>query len=615
MEANPLGNMCENTDSTKDNKYKFFKYGAIICDKGGEKCIVKNDMQNCLSEINEIKIQIEQLNKSSQADVEQVKAKCSRLNERFMALLNRLDFTSGSEEEPIHKYSHNRTPELIDLLCTLHIIDAQRLVPINTKSWSTPYSHYTSLATIIGGTDIPGCDYITEIIQLPPVEENGKLRYPVNVMYISPLKRQIAVKKIQQHCHRNKISLPIQYSLFRYPTLKHNVHILSTILRDLQDKGKIEFYHINDFMATNYADFLAPMFIVKIPGTEGLTEYKECPTNSLYHSGLYIPEQDKDMTSDEYLFFKQTIQEFVYERLPKDEQETDKTGTDNSWTEVTYKRDKQPEVTVNEKVQSKDLDVIREDSKIYRPMNLPKQQIINKYKQKKGYRVALLGDKGKEVKDGGGKGEGGSGGRGLQGRGEGAKGMHNGDKEGMGTQHTRPNFRGMVIKGGGGVGNRGGGKGEWIGARGEGDRRGGKARVFNYTPLGQHYKHENKDDYMHKTPKSRYPSKLQHNDRFINKPKTNLKQNLVNQQACSPPVCHPPTSRPPLRSPPARSPPLRSPPLRSPPARNPPLRSPPARNPPTRSPPTQHYGNYQENSNSMDFLLQIAHAFINHNTN
>ena len=381
MEANPLGNMSENTDSAKDNKYKFFKYGAIICDKGGEKCILKNDMQNCLSEINEIKIQIEELNKSSHADVEQVKAKCSRLNEKFMALLNRLDFTSGSEEEPIHKFSHNRTPELIDLFSTLHIIDAQRLVPIDIKSWSTPYSHYASLSTIIGGTNIPGCDYITEIIQLPPVEEHGKLRYPVNVMYISPLKRQIAVKKIQQHCHRNKISLPIQYSLFRYPTLKHNVHILSTILRDLQDKGKIEFYHINDFMATNYADFLAPMFIVKIPGTEGLTEYKECPTNSLYHSGLYIPEQDKDMTSDEYLFFKQTIQEFVYERLPKDEQETDKTEADNNWTEVTYKRSKQLEVTANDKVQCKDLDVIRKDSKIYRPMNQPKQHIINKLLQ------------------------------------------------------------------------------------------------------------------------------------------------------------------------------------------------------------------------------------------
>jgi len=399
-------------------------------------------------------------------------------------------------------------------------------------------------------------------------------------MYISPLKRQIAVKKIQQHCHRNKISLPIQYSLFRYPTLKHNVHILSTILRDLQDKGKIEFYHINDFMATNYADFVAPMFIVKIPGTEGLTEYKECPTNSLYHSGLYIPEQDKDMNSDEYLFFKQTIQEFVYERLPKDEQETDKTGADNNWTEVTAKRNKQPEVTVNKKVHSKDLDVIRKDSKIYRPMNQPKQHLINKYKQKKGqsYRVALLGDKGKEVKDGGGKGtqEGGSGGRGLQGRGEGVRGMHNG------------------VNGGGGVGNRVGGKGEWIGARGEGDRRGGKAKVFNYTSLGQH-NHENKDDYMHRKPKSRYSPNPQHNDRFRNKPKTNLKQNFIKQQTCSTPVRHPPTSSPPFHSPP--------------------IRSPPARNPPMRSPPTHHYGTYQENSNSMDFLLQIAHAFINHNTN
>ena len=195
-----------------------------------------------------------------------------------------------------------------------------------------------------------------------------------------------------------------------------------------------------------------------------------------------------------------------------------------------------------------------------------------------------MGGKGKEVKNDGGKGTqvGGSGGRGLQGRGEGVRVMHNG------------------VNGGGGVSSRDGGKGEWIGARGEGGRRKGKAKVFNYTSLGQPYIHENKDDNMHRTPKSRYSTKPQHNDRFRNKPKTNLRQNLVNQQAFSPPVCHPPTSRPPLRSPPAR---------------NPPLRSPPARIPPTRSPPTHHYGSYQENPNSMDFLLQIAHAFINHNTN
>ncbi len=139
-------------------------------------------------------------------------------------------------------------------------------------------------------------------------------------------------------------------------------------------------------------------------------------------------------------------------------------------------------------------------------MNQPKQHIINinNHKQKKGqsYRVALLGDKGKEVKDGGGKGtqEEGSGGRRLQGRSNGVRSMHNGDNGGIGTQHTKSSIR--AREGGGGAGNRVGGKGEWIGARGEGERRGGNARVFNYAPLGQSYNHENKDDYVQRPPKS-----------------------------------------------------------------------------------------------------------------
>ena len=553
----------DNTESTKESMVKFLKCGAITSDKVDVKSIVKNDMQNCLNEISDIKIQVEELTITNHATVDQLKAKCSKLNERFMALLNRLSFNSGSDEEPIHKFSLNKTPELQELLSTLHIIDAQRLVPIDIKSWNTPYSHYASLARIIGGTNIPGCDYIAEIIQLPPVEDHGRLRYPVNVMYFSPLKRQLAVKNIQQYCNKKKISLPIQYSLFRYPTLKHNVHVMSNILRDLQDKGKIEFYHINDFMATNYFDFLAPMFIIKRPGADKPTEYKECPTNSLYHSGLYISEHDVGMTSDEYLFFKQTIHDFVSEGMPQDRQDTD-----NNWTEVTDRRNKK----VDENVQVDNFDVIREDSKIYRPTNQPKQ-INNKFQQRsvnkkqniyRSYSDAVVGSN-KGVKSGGGGGKGvksgGGGGKGVQAGGQGGQKVTAGDNSGGGNKGVNSGGGDGTRGQSGGVGGGGVRRRAW--AKDEGFR----PRVLNYSPTNQFYSHQNKAVYTQSTPPSRNSPNTQQSSRPKNKQQMNHQQNINHGS-------------------------------------------------PTQVGDVPHF--YEENQMSpgnLDFLLQMAHTFINLNSN
>ena len=275
---------------------------------------IKQEIDRLYSDVNKIREEIKLSSDNSTEKYSELNSLCEKLSDNFQGMLKRLNLDAGNGGNPIHIHSANKTPELQDLFATAHIVDVAGLININPSTWATPYSHYECLAMVLGGTGMAGVDYIEEIIQLPPVIERGQTRYAVNLKYSSCLKRQLAVNKLKEICHEKNISVPVHFSLWKYPILKKNVTALSCILKDMQTKGEIEWYSLNNFMAVNHMEYIAPMFTVKIPGVEQPTEYRSCPTNSLYHSGFYISLDGKNSeTNDEFQYLKNTIQEFVEE--------------------------------------------------------------------------------------------------------------------------------------------------------------------------------------------------------------------------------------------------------------------------------------------------------------
>ena len=275
---------------------------------------IKQEIDRLYSDVNKIREEIKLSSDNSTEKYSELNSLCEKLSDNFQGMLKRLNLDAGNGGNPIHIHSANKTPELQDLFATAHIVDVAGLININPSTWATPYSHYECLAMVLGGTGMAGVDYIEEIIQLPPVIERGQTRYAVNLKYSSCLKRQLAVNKLKEICHEKNISVPVHFSLWKYPILKKNVTALSCILKDMQTKGEIEWYSLNNFMAVNHMEYIAPMFTVKIPGVEQPTEYRSCPTNSLYHSGFYISLDGKNSdNNDEFKYLRNIIHEFIDE--------------------------------------------------------------------------------------------------------------------------------------------------------------------------------------------------------------------------------------------------------------------------------------------------------------
>ncbi len=274
---------------------------------------LKVEISKCHEEISKIREEVNQYYNNSDDKYTELSSQFIRLSDNFQDMLKRLNLDAGSGDNPIHMHSANKTPELQELFATAHIVNVAGVIKINPSTWSTQYSHYEGLAKVLGGTGIAGIDYIEEIIQLPTVTEGGQTRYAVNIKYSNSLKRQLAVSKFKEICKSKNISVPVHFSLWKYPLLKRNVTALSNILKDMQSKGKIEWYSMNNFMAVNHMEYIAPMFTVKIPGVEEPTEYRSCPTNSLFHSGFYISLDVKDSESNEFEYLRKTIYDFIDE--------------------------------------------------------------------------------------------------------------------------------------------------------------------------------------------------------------------------------------------------------------------------------------------------------------
>ena len=213
----------------------------------------------------------------------------------------------GTKEDPITLLSSNLTPELRKIGSSLHIWDACRVIVVDFPSWKYEFSHVPKLAEAMRDC----FDIVENVKQLPPTFKNGYNRYPMNIEFKNPMCRSIGAQLLKERCRDIGSSIPIQYSLADFPILKHNVCAMSTILRGLKKDGIVSYYSLNNFMAVEHMEKLAPMFSFMVPGMEKPTEFRLCPTNELYMSGFCIPQDDFDHQSPEFQQLKNSILEYI----------------------------------------------------------------------------------------------------------------------------------------------------------------------------------------------------------------------------------------------------------------------------------------------------------------
>ena len=219
----------------------------------------------------------------------------------------RLGLSVGDATNPITLKSHVLTPELHTLSKTLHLPDAKRLISVNTSDWKTQLSHYMAINDVIGVGATGALDQVNNIRQLPPQKFKGKMRYPVNIEFHSLVSRSMAVQALAKYGKDRSTTYPIHFCLNNHPMLKHNLSAISSVLRDLQERGDIVWYSTNNLMAVKGLEKVAPMYIFRTSGMKEPTDYRDCATNSLFHNGMDISLEDKSFNSEEFKRIKATI--------------------------------------------------------------------------------------------------------------------------------------------------------------------------------------------------------------------------------------------------------------------------------------------------------------------
>lgn len=279
---------------------------------------VREDIKQCFDKVNKIEDKICTIQDTVDMNsglVESLKDLNNTIKQELDIIKKRLGLGIGSVENPVTMRSSDVTLELYNLAATLHIHDVNPLIKVDQETWGTEQSHFKALDPIFGV--LPGQNYIEDLVELPAMEVDGKIQYPVNVKYTNPLNRALGVKNFRALCEKKKLSYPMQYSTINHPELKYNMSAMSSILKDLQSEGKIEWYCMNNFMAVNHMEFIAPMYTIRVNNMDKPSEYKDCYTNSLYHSGFSIPNDDKDNNYNSYITMRDAIAQQVKDLTAK----------------------------------------------------------------------------------------------------------------------------------------------------------------------------------------------------------------------------------------------------------------------------------------------------------
>ena len=226
------------------------------------------------------------------------------------SLKTRLGLYSGSIDNLVTLNSDVLPPELNYLQQSLHIPDAKRIMKVKYHFWGKQYSHFHQFADLLGVGAI-GVDHVKNFRQLPPVGPVKHKRFPINIEFNSKMARDMAVQSLTRLGKESGEIFPIHFCVNNFPLLKHNLRAVTAILKQLQQEGEINWFATNNLMAIDGMEKVAPMYVFRTPGMKEATCYRECATNDLFHSGVFIPVEDKSFESNEFNKLMQAIRKHV----------------------------------------------------------------------------------------------------------------------------------------------------------------------------------------------------------------------------------------------------------------------------------------------------------------
>ena len=295
---------------------------ANFMSSGPESSMVTPPKQNCPSnaqQIKELQQEVSLLKEAKESHEKEI----VNLKSKIQNIETRCQLGVGTSEDPITLYSENLTPELKKIGNSLHLWDVPKIIVVDFDRWSIPHSQVGQIGRVIP------LELIENIRQLPPVFKNGHLRYPMNIEFKNSMCRIVGMQHYKEYCQARGISMAAHHSLATFPTLRHNVRAISNILSGLKKDGIITFYSLNNFMAIEHGERVAPMWSFKVRGMESPSEFKNCPTNSMYHSEFCVPTSDVNFQSPEFHKLRNAMLEYIMavkESLPT-ENEAEKSST------------------------------------------------------------------------------------------------------------------------------------------------------------------------------------------------------------------------------------------------------------------------------------------------
>ena len=194
---------------------------------------------------------------------------------------------------------------LYDIARSVHIINIEPLL-----KWHGQTNYHISYEVKNTLSYIFGREQILKIFLFNT--QQGKIG--ANILFHSPNLRENAVGNMFHICKKNNIKYPIvQYCLRNYPQLQRQVKALTTILKDLKERGNIVGYRVNNFFhCPANEEGIAPLYSIKMDDNTQYTDFNISYTINPYSNGFSIPA---DTTHNKKCPRYGELESYIYDHL------------------------------------------------------------------------------------------------------------------------------------------------------------------------------------------------------------------------------------------------------------------------------------------------------------
>ena len=226
---------------------------------------------------------------------------CNSEHKKEMARISqfdnvRIDFPSN---QLVSLNSNVLTPELRYLAQTMYIPHVNRLVKVNSDTWRNSNSHTRDIANALGGFGA-----VEKVYQLP-----SRTTFGSNIIFTNPEARKAGFAAVKLQYKQNAPAM--NYSLFKFPKLKLQVACLYKILSGLVQKKLIKSFSLNNFGASQYGEFVFPLYSFRLAYNNQATRYEDSQCIMMYKEGFEVKASKQPYNSNEFRQLENVIGDHV----------------------------------------------------------------------------------------------------------------------------------------------------------------------------------------------------------------------------------------------------------------------------------------------------------------